>query len=295
MRENIREACWREEMTVADAVVTDDAEFIERELADTKSELQSTIEELETSNEELQSANEELLSMNEELQSKNEELETVNEELKVTNQELKTKFEEVRQSKGALENLMAATEIATLFLDPDLRLQRFTSAAADLFDLEEADVGRPLSDFTRRFEQEDLLAEARRAFREGESIEREVRLGPEEWHLAKVRPYRTVDREVTGVVPTLVDISEQRLLERELVNTTEKVRRQIGQDLHDILSSDLAALAMMLDNYRNRLAREQVDVPASQTLKVYVPVASQPIVCGWAPSLAVVRTRRPFM
>ena len=240
---------------------------LREELGHTREQLQTTAEEYEAATEEMETANEELLSMNEELQSKNEELETskeelqsVNEELKATNEELKTKVEEVRQSKGALENLMAATEIATLFLDRDLRLQRYTPAAADLFDLRETDVGRPLSDLTRGFKQEDLLAEARRAFREGESIEREVRRGPEKWYLAKVRPYRTVDGEVTGVVLTLVDITERRLLEQQLVNTTEKVRRQIGQDLHDILSSDLAALAMKLDNYRTRLKRDGADI-----------------------------------
>ena len=240
---------------------------LREELDHTREQLQTTAEEYEAATEEMETANEELLSMNEELQSKNEELETskeelqsVNEELKATNEELKGKVEEVRQSKGALENLMAATEIATLFLDQDLRIQRYTPAAADLFDLREADLGRPLSDLTRGFEQEDLLAEARRAFRKDEPIEREVRRGPKEWHLAKLRPYRTVDGEVTGVVLTLVDITGRRLLERELVNTTERVRRQIGQDLHDILSSDLAALAMKLDNYRTRLDQNEADV-----------------------------------
>ena len=240
---------------------------LRKELDHTREQLRTTAEEYEAATEEMETANEELLSMNEELQSKNEELETskeelqsVNEELKTTNEELKSKVEEVRQSKGALENLMAATEIATIFLDRDLRVQRYTPAAADLFDLREADLGRPLSDLTRGFEKENLLAEARRAFREGESIEREVRRGPEEWHLAKLRPYRTVDGAVTGVVLTLVDITERRRLEQELVNTTERVRRQIGQDLHDILGSDLAALAMTLDNYRNRLDRDGADV-----------------------------------
>jgi two-component system CheB/CheR fusion protein len=251
-----------------DAAPESDREaLLQKELDRTREQLQATAEEYEAATEEMETANEELLSMNEELQSKNEELETskeelqsVNEELKATNRELKTKIEEVRQSKGALENLMEATEIATLFLDADLRIQRFTPAAADLFDLRNDDLGRPLSDLTRGFEQKDLLGEARQAFREAKSIEREVRRGPDEWFLAKLRPYRTVDGAVTGVVLTLVDISERRRLERELVDTTEKVRRQIGQDLHDILSSDLAALAMKLDNYRTRLEREEVDV-----------------------------------
>ena len=239
---------------------SDREQVLREELDRTREQLQTTAEEYEAANEEMETANEELLSMNEELQSKNEELETskeelqsVNEELKATNRELKTKVEEVRRSKGALENLMAATEIATLFLDDDLRVRQFTPAATDLFDLREADEGRPLADLTRRFEQEDLLGEARRVLRDHVSVEREVRRGSEEWFLAKLRPYRTVDAEVKGLVCTFVDISQRRLLERQLVNTTEKVRRQIGKDLHDILSSDLAALAMKIDNYKNEL------------------------------------------
>jgi two-component system CheB/CheR fusion protein len=255
-----------EDVIEADGTEGESAEEaqLREELGRTREQLQTTVEEYESATEEMETANEELLSMNEELQSKNEELETskeelqsVNEELKATNEELKGKVEEVRRSKGALENLMAATEIATLFLDEDLRVQRYTPAAANLFDLREADLGRPLSDLIRGFEEKDLLVDARRVFREAEPIEREVRRGVEEWHLAKLRPYRTIDGEVTGVVLTLVDITERRLLERELVNTTEKVRRQIGQDLHDILSSDLAALGMKLDNYRTRLERDE--------------------------------------
>jgi signal transduction histidine kinase len=118
-----------------------------------------------------------------------------------------------------------------------------------------------LSDLTGGFGQQDLLAEARQAFQEAKEIEREVRRGPKEFYLAKLRPYRTVDDEVVGGVLTLVDITERRRLERDLVNTTEKVRRQIGQDLHDILSSDLATIAMKLGNYAARLEKEaSVDI-----------------------------------
>jgi len=239
---------------------------LQQDLSRTQEQLEATAEEHEAVAEEMETANEELLSMNEELQSKNEELETnkeelqsVNEELETTNEELKSRMEQLRRSKGALENLMAATEIATLFLDPDLNLQRFTPAAATLFNLREADIGRPLPDVARDFESADLVDEAHRTIREADAREREVQHGPDEWYLARFRPYRTVDGEITGVVLTLVDITERRLLERQVVNTTEKVRRQIGQDLHDILSSDLTALAMMLDNYRDELKGE-VDV-----------------------------------
>ncbi|MFP4229059.1 MAG: CheR family methyltransferase [Salinivenus sp.] len=239
------------------------------ELERTREQLQNTSQEYEAATEEMETANEELLSMNEELQSKNEELETskeelqsVNEELKATNRELKTKVEEARRSKGALENLMEATEIATLFLNRSLQIRRYTPAVTSLFNIQPSDVGRPLSDFAQRFDYEGLLDDAQQVLRSLESLEREVRDHNDRWYLAKIRPYRTVDDEVTGVVLTFVDITDRRRLERELVNATEKVRRQIGQDLHDILSSDLAALSMKLDNFKTKLERagsEHVD------------------------------------
>jgi two-component system CheB/CheR fusion protein len=233
---------------------------LREELERTREQLQNTSEEYEAVTEEMETSNEELLSMNEELQSKNEELETskeelqsVNEELKATNRELKSKVEEVRQSKAALENLMEATEVATLFLDPDLIIQRFTPPVKKLLNVREADVGRPLSDVTQQIKGEDLDAEARSVLRSGEPVEREVRSRDDRWYYAKIHPYRTVDGAVDGIVLTFVDITERRRLEQKLVNATERVRRRIGQDLHDILSSDLAALAMKMDNYKNRL------------------------------------------
>ena len=144
----------------------------------------------------------------------------------------------------------------------DLCLRRFTPAAASLFNLQEADVGRPLADLIRDFGSDQLVEEAGRSIRESTAIEREMHLDPDEWYLARLRPYRTVDGDVTGVVLTLVDITERRLLERQVVNTTERVRRQIGQDLHDILSSDLTALAIMLGNYRDEL-EDRADVDLS--------------------------------
>ena len=236
---------------------------LREELDRTREQLQNTSEEYEAATEEMETANEELLSMNEELQSKNEELETskeelqsVNEELKATNRELKSKVQEARQSKGALENLMEATEVATLFLDRDLHIQRFTPPVTKLFNIRASDAGRPLSDFSQRFENEALLDDARTVLETLDPIEREVRSRDDRWYIAKLHPYRTVDGAVTGVVFTLIDITERRHLEQKLVNATERVRRRIGQDLHDILSSDLAALAMKLDNYKNRLKKD---------------------------------------
>jgi two-component system CheB/CheR fusion protein len=142
----------------------DYAAQLEEELRKTKEQLQATVEEYETTTEEMESSNEELLSMNEELQSKNEEIETskeelqsVNEELKTTNQELKTKIEELRRANSDLRNLMEATDIATLFLDRQLRIERFTPRVPELFNIRATDTGRPLADFSQRFAYDHLI------------------------------------------------------------------------------------------------------------------------------------------
>ncbi|MCR4393241.1 MAG: PAS domain-containing protein, partial [Dehalococcoidales bacterium] len=132
---------------------------LEQELQFTKETLRGTIEELETANEELRSANEEYQSTNEELQSTNEELETSCEELQSLNEELTTlnteyqrKIEELTAVNDDMKNLLNITGVATIFLDTDLKLQRFTPAATRIFNFIEADVGRPLSDITSRLE-----------------------------------------------------------------------------------------------------------------------------------------------
>ncbi|MFW6192269.1 MAG: CheR family methyltransferase, partial [Gemmatimonadota bacterium] len=204
---------------------------LEQELADTRDQLQATIRELEAANEELRVANEELITMNEELQSSNEELQTaqeetqsINEELETVNTELSQKVEQVKEAHSDLENLFRSTEIATIFLDADLRFKRFTPAATDLFRLRESDIGRPLEDITSRVEGDGdrLRREADRVLETLEPLEREIRVPAEKteregdaWYSMRIFPYRTVDDVIDGVVLTFVDITDIRRLERE--------------------------------------------------------------------------------
>ena len=126
---------------------------LQRELLGTRERLRNIAEELEAANEELQSSNEEYLSVNEELQSTNEELETSKEELQSLNEELQTinaelnhRNENLVRSNSDLANLFDSTSIATLFLDRDLRIRRFTPRLLEIFNLREGDEGRPISD-----------------------------------------------------------------------------------------------------------------------------------------------------
>ncbi len=205
-------------------------DHLETELRTTRAELKTAIEALESANEELRSSNEELISTNEELQSANEELQTskeelqsLNEELETVNAELRRKVEELGIANSDLQNLFAATEIATIFLDRELRIARFTPAATALFRLLDRDVGRPIADFAPRFEGQDLVADAREVLRTSRPVERQVRGGdPARWFILRVLPYRTVEDVVAGAVVTFVDVSDLKRAEEELRAARER-------------------------------------------------------------------------
>lgn len=194
---------------------------LEQELQSTKEYLQTTIEELETSNEELKSTNEELQSTNEELQSTNEELETSREELQSTNEELETvntelqnKVEELSDANNDLNNLLGCTEIATLFLDNDINVKRFTPKAADIFKLINSDIGRPISDIVHNLIYEDLVTDAKEVLKNLGRIEKEVHSKTGEgWYMIRILPYRTLDNAIDGVVVTFIDITKQKQAE----------------------------------------------------------------------------------
>jgi len=205
---------------------TEVIQHLETELRNTKEDLRSTIEELETSNEELKSTNEELLSTNEELQSSNQELQTsreelqsINEELETVNSQLRSKVTELDAAHSDLQNLFECTDIATVFVDSDFCIKKFTPAARDIFSLIPADVGRPLTDLANRFVDHDLGADLRAVAEEGRArtLNIEVRGAEPRTLRTKIMPYRTLSGDVNGMVITLVDITSmietQHLLE----------------------------------------------------------------------------------
>jgi len=195
---------------------------LEEEVRQTRERLQATIEEQETSNEELKASNEELQSMNEELQSTTEELETsreelqsMNEELHTVNQELKVKVEELTRTNSDLNNLIASTQIATLFLDRDLRVQRYTPVAATLFNLIPGDVGRPFDHVTHHLAHDGLADLVRGVIDTLRPVEEEIEGEGRRWYVFRAFPYRTVDDRIEGAVVTVIDVSAQKYAEQE--------------------------------------------------------------------------------
>ena len=203
-----------------DAVDQATVEQLEHELRATRERLEATVEQLETSNEELASSNEELLSMNEELQSSNEELEASQEELQSLNEELETinaqlaeKYEELDRAQDDLVNLLDAT----LFLDAELRIKRFTPGLAEVIALQAGDEGRFLGDFALKFEHPALLGDVRRVIRDGAGQQVEVtRRNDGRVFLLRITPYHNAQDRIEGAVLSFVDISQVKEVERQL-------------------------------------------------------------------------------
>ncbi|HZF97132.1 MAG TPA: PAS domain-containing protein, partial [Pseudoxanthomonas sp.] len=194
-----------------------------QELETTRHQLHLAIDQLETMAEEMKSIGEEYQSVNEELQSTNEELETsreelqsINEELQTVNAELQGKNEVLGRVNSDLQNLMESTQIATLFLDGELRIAGFTPAATDIFYLRSMDRGRPITDITSKIAYEALADDVAKVLRTLEVVERT--LGEDSspaTYLMRMRPYRTVDNKIDGVVMTFIDITQRQRDEAE--------------------------------------------------------------------------------
>ncbi|MFN8393015.1 MAG: CheR family methyltransferase [Bdellovibrionota bacterium] len=193
---------------------------LERELVTTRGDLERTIQEVETANEELKSSNEELLSMNEELQSSNEELETSKEETQAVNESL----ESVNLD---LENLLASTQIATLFLEADGRIRRLTPAITEIYNLQPTDIGRELTDFTHRAVDMPPLPNMGDLLRAPTAFDEEIRLNDGRWFLRRVRPYEGGTEKLSGTVVTFTDISALKDAEARLARSEARLRMAV--------------------------------------------------------------------
>lgn len=192
------------------------ADQLDREVERLKFHLRETVEQYEASTEELKASNEELHAMNEELRAATEELETsreelqsINEELTTVNHELKSKVDELGHANSDIQNLMDATAIATVFLDRELRITRYTPSAVALFNLIPTDVGRPLSHLHSQLQYLQFVEDAKRVLEKLMPVERQITNADGQSYLVQLLPYRTLDDRIAGLVLTFVDVSER--------------------------------------------------------------------------------------
>jgi len=209
---------------------------LENDLKTTREDLQITIEELESSNEELKAANEEMMSMNEELQSANEELETSKEELQSLNEELTTvnsqlteKVEELDSAYTDITNFLTSSDIATIFLDRDMRIRKFTPPTRKLFNVVSSDIGRPLADLSFRIDDPSLLDEARKVLDHLSASEREVQTNDGRSYIRRILPYRSRANRIEGVTVTFIEISERKKQELKLNEALAGLEEEVAR------------------------------------------------------------------
>jgi two-component system CheB/CheR fusion protein len=190
-------------------------ERVRQEVQSMREEMQSSQEELKSANEELQSTNEELQSTNEELTTSKEEMQSMNEELHTVNQELQTRMDELSRTNNDMKNLLDSTDIATLFLDNNLRVRRFTAQTSKITKLITSDVGRPITDIASALLYPELADETHQVLRTLIKVERQISTPDGNWFEARILPYRTLDNMIDGVVITFVDITEIKKLKGE--------------------------------------------------------------------------------
>jgi two-component system CheB/CheR fusion protein len=206
--------------------LTQELELTQARLRAVREESEIANEELRAANEELQSINEEYRSTSEELETSKEELQSINEELQTVNTELKLKLEAISRAHSDLQNLMAATDIGTLFLDSSLRIKRFTERVTELFSITPMDEGRPITDFAHQLDYDGLIQDARTVLADLAPLRREVHSRTGQWFDLRIRPYRTVDNKIDGVVITFVDITDRLQVEQALRDSERNLRQQ---------------------------------------------------------------------
>jgi two-component system CheB/CheR fusion protein len=182
----------------------------------TREEMQTSQEELKSSNEELQSTNEELQSTNEELTTSKEEMQSLNEELQTINAELQSKLIDFEQANNDMKNLLNSTDIATLFLDMNLNIRRFTEPVCNIFKLRASDVGRPFTDLVTELDYPELKLHAKEVIKNLSPIQTKVTTKNGKWFYVKIMPYRTLDDRIDGLVITFNDITLSKIAEEAL-------------------------------------------------------------------------------
>lgn len=204
---------------------------LEEALQHSNEEVQNILEEMQTSQEELKSANEELQSTNEELQSSNEELTTskeemqsLNEELQTVNAELQSKVNDYSRVNNDMKNLLNSTDIATLFLDKDLNIRRYTNQATKIFKLIKSDIGRPFTDQVSQLIYPELSEDAYEVLRTLIFTEKQIPTKDGRWFSTRIMPYRTFDDRIDGLVITFIDTSNLKQSEESLNEASQMLR-----------------------------------------------------------------------
>lgn len=252
---------------------------LEKELQNAREEIQNTLDERQTAQEELKSTNEEFQSTNEELQSTNEELMTskeemqsLNEELQTVNAELQAKVDDFSRVNNDMKNLLNSTDIATLFLDKELNIRRYTNQATKIFKLIKSDIGRPFTDLVSDLIYPELAANALDVLRTLVFIQKQIPAKDGRWFSIRIMPYRTFDDRIDGLVITFINLSDLKQVEVKL-HETEQIHRLLLNSSSDVvirLSTDWKILEFNPEA-ENFFGKKHQDAVNQNYFKMFVP------------------------
>lgn len=212
--------------------------YAQEETRTTREEMQTSQEELKSTNEELQSANEELQSTNEELTTSREELQSMNEELQTINAEQQTKVDEFTRTQGDMKNLLNSTDIATVFLDNEFNIRRFTTQASKIIKLIPGDVGRPFTDLSSALLYPELPEDSQKVLKTLVFKEKQIASRDGRWFTVRIMPYRTLDNKIDGLVLTFADITEAKKLEAELRRLQAELQKRFDDQSIELEKTD---------------------------------------------------------
>lgn len=246
--------------------------YAREKIQDTLEAMQSSQEELKFTNEELQSTNEELQSTNEELMSSKEEMQSLNEELQTLNAELQSKVDDFARVSNDMKNLLNSTDIATLFLDNEMNIRRFTLQAVKIFKLIKSDIGRPFTDLVSDLIYPNLSDDILKVLKTLTFIKKQIPTKDGRWFSIRIMPYRTLDEKTDGVVITFFNISDLKEVEVKL-NETEQMNRLLLNSTSDIivnLSADLkiVELNQAAEKY---FGKKQEEIINKNYIHVFIP------------------------
>lgn len=223
-----RKSKRKSDMEICKLPTAAEMQHLKEELQNTREEMQTSQEELKSANEELQSTNEELQSTNEELTTSKEEMQSMNEELQTVNHELQSKVTDLSRANNDMKNLLDSTDIATLFLDDQLNVRRFTSETSKIFNLIPGDAGRPITDITSELQYPELVDDSREVLRTLVFKEKFIPSRNHRWFMMRIMPYRTLDNRIDGVVITFTDVTAARKAEIELREKQTELEKKIS-------------------------------------------------------------------
>ncbi|MGD0819904.1 MAG: chemotaxis protein CheB [Desulfomonilia bacterium] len=235
------------------AELEEESRHLREDLLNTREEMQTSQEELKATNEELQSANEELQSTNEELTTSKEEMQSLNEELQTVNAELQSRVDELSRLNNDMKNLLNSTEIATVFLDKTLNLQRFTPQTTRIIKLIPGDVGRLITDIASDLIYPAMPDDIRDVLQTLVFVEKQVTTRDGRWFLTRIMPYRTLEDKIDGVVITFTDITVAKTLEMELRRSHDEIEAKVAERTLELAKANEELLSEIAKHRQGRI------------------------------------------